>query len=619
METSSESGNIDFNPSKCDFELKIPARNSLRQNAIPFLYALRELLCIHCLTSSSFVANRQFIPCLLFSKHYPNGYAAKIVVNSDGIHLTGENQPVSNSLLICWSCILRWQQEYISTLSCVFRVYIVGLIHPSTPHDPEASSVLSTQHFKHKDDTTCVMAPATHSFEVDGFAHDASLDFCCLAIFIGNRSDCDIISTAFQTYALCDSKDRGIQRPLLLFVNKISGQAKAEKILSEFAGPLLSFSGCTFDVFYTGRKELLSDAPRGEYRGHACDYIRELPLSKLKKYRALVYVSGDGVLHELVNGLFSRDDVTYFPPFACIPAGSGNAMASAICYRSGISTKRNLLRSCAILLSLPNGSTTFIPREPSAPFQLKSYWQIHKPMILEADNWAQPRLCSVAVTWGFISEVDLRSDFMRFLGSVRFQIVFAFLLIKLRKYRCEFSFLLARHDEALIKQLRDTFGDQLHVGSSNVRYLPSVSESLPDNEGWIRINGSFVGLNFLTISHLGADGVYFAEQGISSDHIVVHLMPPNMSRGEMIRLMTTTFSGHPTECGKTGISLYVKAFRITLDEESSKLPYIWSIDGESFDGMRIFQGELQSEGYPILALPRVPRNPINHAPNFLEH
>lgn len=48
-----------------------------------------------------------------------------------------------------------------------------------------------------------------------------------------------------------------VQRPLLLFVNKVSGQARAEKILFEFAGPLLSFSGCTFDVVNTGMSNIL--------------------------------------------------------------------------------------------------------------------------------------------------------------------------------------------------------------------------------------------------------------------------------------------------------------------------------------------------------------------------
>ncbi|VUZ56614.1 unnamed protein product, partial [Hymenolepis diminuta] len=246
-----------FDQSKCDFEVNITVETSKHQNEIPFLYALKDLLCVHCLTSSSSVVNKQFIPCLLLSKHYPDGYPAKVVVNKDGIHMTGRSQPVSNSLLISWNCILRWQQMRLSTSSSVFRVYIVGLVHPCTPDDPEASNILLiNQKLKIKDEDTNVKIPAGHSFKIDGFAHDASLDFCCLIISLDNRSDCDAISTAFQNYALCDSKDR-VQRPLLLFVNKVSGQARAEKILFEFAGPLLSFSGCTFDVVNTGMSNIL--------------------------------------------------------------------------------------------------------------------------------------------------------------------------------------------------------------------------------------------------------------------------------------------------------------------------------------------------------------------------
>ncbi|KAM3171827.1 hypothetical protein ACTXT7_015816, partial [Hymenolepis weldensis] len=331
-----------------DFEVIIPVETSKYQNEIPFLYALKDLLCVHCLISSSSVVNKRFIPCLLLSKHYPDGYPAKVVVNKDGIHITGRSQPVSNSLLISWNCILRWQQMRLSTSSSVFRVYIVGLVHPRTPDDPEASNVLLiNQQLKKMGENANVKTPAGHSFETDGFAHDASLDFCCLIISLDNRSDCDAISRAFQTYALCDSKDRGVQRPLLLFVNKVSGQARAEKILFEFASPLLSFSVTgSYDslssplslaslTLLNPHHGLVIGLAAFEYRGHACDYIRELPLSELKKYRALVYVSGDGVLHELVNGLFSRSDVTSLPLLACIPAGSGNAMASAICYRSG--------------------------------------------------------------------------------------------------------------------------------------------------------------------------------------------------------------------------------------------------------------------------------------------
>lgn len=62
------------------------------------------------------------------------------------------------------------------------------------------------------------------------------------------------------------------------------------------------------------------------------------------------------------------------------------------------------------------------------------------------------------------------------------------------------------------------------------RYLPGVKESLPEDQGWIHVNGHFLGLNFLKISHLAADNVCLAESGLDSDHIVVHLMPSNMPR-----------------------------------------------------------------------------------------
>ncbi|KAM7542497.1 hypothetical protein Aperf_G00000019558 [Anoplocephala perfoliata] len=605
---------------KCDLEVILATEPPKFETEIPFLYALNYLLCVQCLATTSSIANSRYIPCCLFSKHYSAGYPAKIIVNMDGIHLTGRSQPETNSLLINWSCILRWQCERLTTASSVFRVYIVGLVHPQTPDDPDVSKAFLNQHLSNGGGAD--QEPA-HSFEINGFAHDASLDFCCLAIFVNNRRDCDTISIAFQTHALCHRKKR-VQRPLLLFVNKMSGQGRAEKVLFDVASPLLSFSGCTFDVVNT------------EHNGHAYDYIKALPLSDLKKYRALVYVSGDGILHELINGLFSRDDVAEFPPLACIPAGSGNAMASAICYRSGISTGRNFLRSCCILLALPNSPDIVIPRQPVAPFQLQSYWQTHKPMVVEADNWTGPRMCSGAVTWGLVSEVDLRSDFMRCVGSVRFQIMFLYLLITgLKKYRCEFGFLLSKQDEAVMKKLKSTFGDRLLVASgktapfgndsadhpealmkSRKRYLPDVEESLPEDQGWIRVKSQFLGLNFLKISHLAADNVCLAESGLDSDHIVVHLMPSDMPRSELIRLMKIGLNGHPMECAKTGIILHVKAFRITLDEESAKSPYMWSLDGEPFGGMRIFQGEVYSQGYRILALPPVQRNPFNHAPDF---
>lgn len=197
-----------------DLEVISTTEPSKSETEIPFLYALKYLLCVQCLTTASSVANKQYIPCCLFSKHYLDGYPAKIVVNRDGMHLTGRNQPETNSLLISWSCILRWQRERLTTAWSVFRVYIVGLVHPQTPDDPDVSNAFLNQCLSIGD--RAVQEPS-HPFEVNGFAHDASLDFCCLVIFVDNCSDCDAISIAFQTYALCHRMERGNWLFRLLF------------------------------------------------------------------------------------------------------------------------------------------------------------------------------------------------------------------------------------------------------------------------------------------------------------------------------------------------------------------------------------------------------------------
>ncbi len=57
----------------------------------------------------------------------------------------------------------------------------------------------------------------------------------------------------------------------------------------------------------------------------------------LKLWDGIVIVSGDGLIFEVLNGLMLRDDrdEALKLPLGIIPGGSGNALASAICYTCG--------------------------------------------------------------------------------------------------------------------------------------------------------------------------------------------------------------------------------------------------------------------------------------------
>jgi sphingosine kinase len=83
---------------------------------------------------------------------------------------------------------------------------------------------------------------------------------------------------------------------------------------------------------------------------------------QLDDYDAIIAVSGDGTLHELVNGLAQHKEPmrAFRMPIAAIPAGSGNAMSLNIMgievrtpCSSSIKVAHLLFRTVWTLLLLP--------------------------------------------------------------------------------------------------------------------------------------------------------------------------------------------------------------------------------------------------------------------------
>ena len=76
------------------------------------------------------------------------------------------------------------------------------------------------------------------------------------------------------------------------------------------------------------------------------DNSRELVAKQdIWRWRAIIIVSGDGLLHEVYNGLFDREDwlVSCQIPIGVIPAGSGNGLACSIAWQSGGSFSKKMM------------------------------------------------------------------------------------------------------------------------------------------------------------------------------------------------------------------------------------------------------------------------------------
>jgi sphingosine kinase len=109
-------------------------------------------------------------------------------------------------------------------------------------------------------------------------------------------------------------------------------QGKAANIYATKIEPIFKAAGCSLNVirkikhlFGRYRHSSLTMVKDTTHQGHAFDVAKALNFN----YDAIVTVSGDGLIHEVINGFANHKDPAraFAIPIAPIPTGSGNAMS----------------------------------------------------------------------------------------------------------------------------------------------------------------------------------------------------------------------------------------------------------------------------------------------------
>ena len=268
----------------------------------------------------------------------------------------------------------------------------------------------------------------------------------------------------------------------------------------------------------------------------AQDYLRTAE-NLLEKYSALVIVSGDGLLFEVIQGLFQRPDwqaVIKDLPIAIIPGGTGNGLAKTLAHLNG--EEFNCLNSCL----------NIIKAEP-------------KPMdLVRITNGTTLYYSFLSIGWGFTSDTDIESEIFRFMGEARFFLYSLKLLLELRSYRAVLTY-RPRFSQDLVED-RDDFVivycvKQPWVTSS---LLVAPEATLDDGVLWLLLvrRRCMTRLKMLKVMMGFADGAYLNIEGVELIPVTYFKLAP-ISQGSYL-----TVDGEVVENGTIEAEIIPKAISI---------------------------------------------------------
>jgi len=283
----------------------------------------------------------------------------------------------------------------------------------------------------------------------------------------------DVVAQWVETLMTSVYEDSGIQRRrrLKVLVNPYGGVRKAVAVFVRTVEPIFRAAQCSLDVIYT------------THHGHAYDIAKDLPL----EFDVVVTVSGDGVIHEVMNGFAHHDNPrkAFSIPIAPIPTGSGNALA----------------------LNLLGHKDGFDVAEAALNVIKGKHMKID---VFSLTQNGKRTISFMSQALGLMADLDIGTENLRWMGDTRFMVGLLRGVIQFKPCPVQLSYKLAEGDKVKM-------ADDLHARRSSEVRAPSTngdSGPLPplinlpnDTDGWTTYDepilyiyagkGPFVGRDYM--------------------------------------------------------------------------------------------------------------------------
>ena len=225
---------------------------------------------------------------------------------------------------------------------------------------------------------------------------DEKLNLCNKNDDIDEDDNLEHSSCPYQWYDELEKILQLKKNKFLFIINPVSGQGSSYEIFCNMVEPILTNAKIEYDVVVTTL--------------HISMYnILFNKKDTLESYDAVIGVGGDGTITDIYNGLYLINKLSI--PVSCIPAGTGNGISKCITelYEEDFTPLNCLYR---------------IIKGNNMPIDLSICEQSHDKKVISF----------LSQSWGMSSEVDIDSEPLRFLGSIRFTLTTLWKLVRNNNY-----------------------------------------------------------------------------------------------------------------------------------------------------------------------------------------
>ncbi|KAJ7940613.1 ATP-NAD kinase-like domain-containing protein [Mycena leptocephala] len=297
------------------------------------------------------------------------------------------------------------------------------------------------------------------SLEISYIWRKKKADPMFLTKLVGTAEDVedDVLDAWIATLLHMAYEDMGVKRGrrLKVIINPHGGNKKGVAVFNKTVEPILRAAQCTLDIIHTTRG------------GHAYEIAQSISLD----YDAMVIVSGDGLIHEVLNGFaHHKQPMNAFRiPLAPVPTGTGNGLSLNIL---GLADGFDV---CAAALNVIKG----LPM---------------KVDVFSVTQNGKRSISFMSQSLGLAADLDIGTENLRWMGETRFMYGFLRGLVQFKPCSFQLSYKAAELDkdkmfDTLNKRRmkamnRDETAPESLPPTTDETALPALKYSTTDEDGW---------------------------------------------------------------------------------------------------------------------------------------